>query len=428
MLYRVRSRSRRARSLTPRNISMPHLIIIAWCAFRVAAIGSALANLPAIIDAAVLPAATWTLLGLVVVETVALLVALLQSKGLPSRSFVVTDVALTGLVALSPLFHPASPLTPFLPWHFALVFTTICLVAMRFESAATVVGLVSLLGALYVAGRFAFAPGSSIPLFVSSGFTVLMVFALGATFSRYLMQVARRMDGLVETNVRLAARAAVANERATQRVFLHDTAGLLAMIANTTDPELSAVLRDRARATSKELRAYVYEERKTELGPSRSLQEVLERAAADFRDLPIEQNTLLAKNVFLTGDAIQAVESALRTVLDNIRVHANARNVIIHGRSTGVGWEVTVRDDGVGFDPASTKKGFGLRDQVESQCALAGITVRLTSRPGEGTEISLRGSSSPLGKKPSRPDAPARSRSTVTQQWRALRGQPSRRG
>ena len=227
--------------------------------------------------------------------------------------------------------------------------------------------------------------------------------------------------------MKLAARAAVANERATQRVFLHDTAGLLAMITNTTDPELEAVLRDRARATSKELRAYVYEERQNEAGPSRSLHEVLERVGAEFRDLPIEQNTLLAKNVFLTGDAIQAVESALRTLLDNISVHAHARSVIIHGRSSGGGgWEVTVRDDGVGFDATRTKKGFGLRDQVESQCALAGIAVRINSKPGDGTEVRLRGTALPLGLKVTTP-APVRARPSIVQQWRAVRRQPSAR-
>lgn len=404
-------------------ITTPHLILVTWCAFRVAALGKAVADSPTFVSTAASPTAAWSLLGLVLVETVIVLIALVRSRGLPNHAVVIVDVVLTGIVAISPIFHTYTELAPLLPWHFALVVTTVSLAAMRFTSTAWTVAVVGLLGGLYLLGRHTESMWASTAVALASSFTVMMVFAVAAAFSRHLMELARRMEALVETNVKLAARAAVANERAMQRVFLHDTAGLLAMIANTTDPEMSSVLRDRARATSKELRAYVYEERQSEAGPSRSLHEVLERVAVEFRDLPIERNMLLAKNVFLTGDAIQAVESALRTLLDNIRVHAKARNVIIHGRSVGGGWEVTVRDDGIGFDTARTKKGFGLRDQVESQCALAGISVRIESQPGEGTEVRLRGTSTPLGQKVSRPAAARRPQVNFVQQWRSVRRQ-----
>lgn len=427
LLYRLRHHSGTARGLTRSGVTTMHLILVAWCAFRVAALGKAIADSPTVVGTSALPTAVWILLGAVLLESCVLLAALVRSRGLPPRSLVLVDVALSAVVALSPIAQGVSDSAPQLPWHFALVFTTVCLIAFRFASTFWTVSLVLGLSSVYLVGRHWHSDWSSPAVTVASSFTVLMVFAVGAAFSGHLVDLARRMEALSETNAKLAARAAVANERATQRVFLHDTAGLLAMIANTTDPDLGAVLRDRARATSKELRAYVYSERQTEAGPSRSLHEILERIAGEFRDLPIEQNTLLAKNVFLTGDTIQAVESAMRTLLDNIRVHANAHTVIIHARSTGAGWELTVRDDGVGFDLERTKKGFGLRDQVESQCALVGVSVRISSRPGEGTEVRLNGTSSPLGPKPVRAARPTRHRVSVMQQWRAVRGQAATR-
>ena len=47
---------------------------------------------------------------------------------------------------------------------------------------------------------------------------------------------------------------------------------------------------------------------------------------------------------------------------------------------------VTVRDDGIGFDSATTSEGFGLvgmRERLE----LIGGRVDISSAPGQGTEV-----------------------------------------
>lgn len=417
--YRMRPRLRRPGSLSTATVTIAHLILVAWCAFRLAVLGKATVEIPSLSMSSE-RLVSWLLLTLVALETLVMFVVLIRTKALPSYALVGVDAALSAVVSITPAFQYSEVGDSLLPWHFALVFTSICLVAMRTASARWTTVIVVFLTATYLAGRFTQSAWASPAVAVASAFTVSMVFAVGATASRHLIALGDRMEALVESNVKLAARVAVANERATQRVFLHDTAGLLAMIANTEDPELSAVLRERARSTSKELRAYVYQERHNEAGPTRPLDQVLERIAAEFRDLPIDQNTLLAKNVFLSGDATQATESALRTLLDNIRVHAHARSVTIHARATVSGWEVTVRDDGVGFDPAKVRKGFGLREQVESQCALAGITVTLNSFPGEGTEVRLAGSGFGGTQQPKQSSVP-RTRGMFSRHWRESR-------
>lgn len=73
--------------------------------------------------------------------------------------------------------------------------------------------------------------------------------------------------------------------------------------------------------------------------------------------------------------------------LNNVVKHAGASRVeALLERADGV-VEVTVRDDGRGFDPATANGGFGLvgmRERVE----LAGGELRIDSRPGRGATVS----------------------------------------
>ncbi len=54
-----------------------------------------------------------------------------------------------------------------------------------------------------------------------------------------------------------------------------------------------------------------------------------------------------------------------------------------------------VADDGVGFDPATAKKGSGLTNMSDRLEALGG-TFTVSSRPGAGTTVTGRIPASPL--------------------------------
>ena len=72
--------------------------------------------------------------------------------------------------------------------------------------------------------------------------------------------------------------------------------------------------------------------------------------------------------------------------LQNAAKHAGASTIGVTLTGTAAGLELTVEDDGAGFDPASTPAGSGLaniRDRVES----VGGTVRTESAPGRGTRV-----------------------------------------
>ncbi len=79
----------------------------------------------------------------------------------------------------------------------------------------------------------------------------------------------------------------------------------------------------------------------------------------------------------------------LQEALSNVRKHACATRVHVVVRSIPH-WRIEVRDDGRGFDPAARARDaqahVGLQIMRE-RAAQIGATVRLRSRPGEGTEV-----------------------------------------
>jgi signal transduction histidine kinase len=52
------------------------------------------------------------------------------------------------------------------------------------------------------------------------------------------------------------------------------------------------------------------------------------------------------------------------------------------------GWDLRITDDGVGFDPASPRRGFGLLS-MEERAQLLGGRLRIDSEPGRGSRVHL---------------------------------------
>jgi signal transduction histidine kinase len=103
--------------------------------------------------------------------------------------------------------------------------------------------------------------------------------------------------------------------------------------------------------------------------------------AVDDRAAPLADRT--------TEAVFRIVEEAVR----NVEKHAEARHIAITarviGRDDGDHLVAEVVDDGVGFDPQETRHGhFGLVG-VREQADLAGATLEIDSRPGEGTRVAV---------------------------------------
>lgn len=82
----------------------------------------------------------------------------------------------------------------------------------------------------------------------------------------------------------------------------------------------------------------------------------------------------------------------LQESLCNIVKHANAKQVTVTLAGTGQrGGELVVVDDGVGFDPTHAgegRKGMGIVGMRE-RLRLVGGTLKIISRPGQGTTMSF---------------------------------------
>src|SRR5437588_188153 len=93
-----------------------------------------------------------------------------------------------------------------------------------------------------------------------------------------------------------------------------------------------------------------------------------------------------------------AIETTLYRVvqeaLTNAVKHAEAKNLWIRAWKENLALCCSVRDDGVGFDPnqlqtSPRRRGLGLIAMQERVSAIGG-TLRIESRPGNGTELSIR--------------------------------------
>jgi len=97
--------------------------------------------------------------------------------------------------------------------------------------------------------------------------------------------------------------------------------------------------------------------------------------------------------------------------LNNIMRHAVPGRVSLHLHNGADGWDLCVTDDGIGFDTASPKRGFGLLS-MEERAQLLGGTLRIDSVPGDGTRVHLHlprdtaTEPAPLGECPPQADRP----------------------
>jgi signal transduction histidine kinase len=191
----------------------------------------------------------------------------------------------------------------------------------------------------------------------------------------------------------LRAENAVSAARAREEVArtLHD--GVLQTLAiierRADDPDLARLAREQER----DLRAYLFgatdpgaRSGAADLGPA------LMAAAARFEDaFDGRAHVVLAPDLpRLDGAQVEALAGAVGEALTNAGKHGGAAHVHVYvepGEARGV--VCSVRDDGCGFDPASTAPGIGLRSSIRGRVEAIGGSAEIESRPGQGTEVRV---------------------------------------
>jgi len=83
------------------------------------------------------------------------------------------------------------------------------------------------------------------------------------------------------------------------------------------------------------------------------------------------------------------VTDAVGEALTNVGKHAHASRVVVYAEPQD-GWVfVSVRDDGVGFDPSEVAEGLGLTRSVRGRLARVGGRVEVAAAPARGVEVRL---------------------------------------
>lgn len=225
---------------------------------------------------------------------------------------------------------------------------------------------------------------------LSSACNVLLFGVASAIGAGYLRRLGASFDMLHQQMVDATRRL----ELDRYRLQVHDASGVLRMLADEDTPTSALpALRRQARKESLRLRAYLSRDPR-EVSPSTAtLADVVRAATEDFTDLPLVIQTALAEGVAVPEQSALLVQRAVTTLLYNVRIHANASHVTVHAEQDACGWELTVHDDGVGFEPTPAAYGFGLKQQVFEALRSSGIQVQLASRPGHGTLVTIIGAS-----------------------------------
>jgi signal transduction histidine kinase len=221
--------------------------------------------------------------------------------------------------------------------------------------------------------------------------TVLAAHAAIAIENARLFEASRELSVIEERN-RLAREL---HDAMTQNLFSLSLTAEAAGGLVRTDPARAETeidhVRRLARETQAELRSLIFELRPPRLEADGLVAtvgkdlEVLGRAHGLKADLQVEGTPELASRVEV--ELYRIVQEAL----NNAVRHARAESVVVEVHATDGTVTITVRDDGVGFDPAARairERRLGLTSMRERAESLGG-TLTIETAPRSGTTVRV---------------------------------------
>ncbi len=213
--------------------------------------------------------------------------------------------------------------------------------------------------------------------------------SLTRTSSLVLMAMAGWTAAYLFRRLELADRQ-ISSFRAREEVALTLHDGVLQTLAviqrRSVDKELVAL----ARKQELELRNYLF----AGATEPQDLTAELRRAAQDAEEMYGFRTQVICAPDLPAGSHLQTLTlvGAVREALNNAGKHAEAAQVTIYAEPDFADDSVifvSVKDDGVGFDPTTAHRGEGLDKSIIGRVADAGGRSSIDGRPGRGTEVQL---------------------------------------
>lgn len=214
------------------------------------------------------------------------------------------------------------------------------------------------------------------------------------TMTEHLETVTNRERELAVQNARLTERGRLSrdlHDSLSQELFtLNMLAGGLhqALPPESALRPHAAVLCDTAERATSELRAMLLDLRPSTID-ERDLTDTLNELCSTFRDRFGLHVTADVRPVTLDAPRRDAVVRLTQEGLTNAAKHSDADAIAVRFVQAGVDAVLTIEDNGHGFDPHESHKGYGLRLMRERVAELGG-QLDIDSSVGAGTTITVR--------------------------------------
>jgi hypothetical protein len=369
-------------------------VIITMVGWRAGTVAQIVPAVPDGLSRSTSPALDGVLLGVLLIESTALCTVIIRRRRYASATWASVDTAMGLLVLLTePAYVPVSDrVGTWTGWAPAVAINVTVGVALGCPGRWQAAGLVTLLAGAYLLVSYPEIGHGASGGTVTSNVVSFFVFALlAAAMAGFVRRFGADADAAREAAITAAKQV----ELERHRRLLHDPASLLRYLADPDlDPRVAASVRTQAISEANRIRAFLTDSGSQDGSSSTRLVARVRSAAASFSDLPIELLLDLADDVELEPPVADAVQRATETVLHNVRRHAgDGVTATLHADldpHEGE-WELTIRDDGQGFDTTTTRLGFGLTQQVTAALAEVGVSCDIQSEPGVGTTVTMRG-------------------------------------
>ncbi|MEX2553761.1 MAG: ATP-binding protein [Actinomycetota bacterium] len=226
-----------------------------------------------------------------------------------------------------------------------------------------------------------------------------LLFGIVSSLLRRSSEEVRRATAEAITEREKAARLAERESLARQ---IHDSAlQVLALIhkkgielaeSGAPPPEEVAALAELAKDQEAALRSLILRAPQDAHEGQGSLRDALEGVASKIKGLEVTVSSV--GPVWLPSRVLEELIAAVEQALANVAEHAGATKVAVFADNQGGLAQVTVRDDGVGFEFDEEKfraEGkFGVLNSMKGRVQAVGGEMRIESTAGSGTEVEFR--------------------------------------